>query len=360
MAVAMMVENPEASEEIYERVRALIGAQRPESCILHVAGPSPNGGFRVIELWDSEEEASRFFVERCLPAFEAVGVPVPPPPEFWPVHNRMYGERTNGGGETDRDTELEQAQAKLLAHYAPSTRIRRVRWSQGETQVLELGAGPPLLYVHGGLGGSFEVVPILGALAENHRVLEVDRPGHGLADPFDYRGVDLFDHGRTFLRDVVDGLELPTVDVVANSLGAFLSVAFALDDPSRVSRLALVGTPFGIMRRPPFLMLPLGLPLIGGGLAGTSFRMRRGTGAASSGPGHRPASRESRRSRARRRCREHATKRREHAQLDCVYRRLAPPWVSIAGDPRQALASFDDADTPHLGRTRRLRIAGVR
>ncbi len=100
MAVAMMVENPEASEEIYERVRALIGAQRPESCILHVAGPSPKGGFRVIELWDSEEEASRFFVERCLPAFEAVGVPVPPPPEFWPVHNRMYGERTNGRGET--------------------------------------------------------------------------------------------------------------------------------------------------------------------------------------------------------------------------------------------------------------------
>jgi pimeloyl-ACP methyl ester carboxylesterase len=175
----------------------------------------------------------------------------------------MYGERTNGGGETDRDTELEQAQAKLLAHYAPNTRIRRVRWSQGETQVLELGAGPPLLYVHGGLGGSFEVVPILGALAENHRVLAVDRPGHGLADPFDYHGVDLFDHGRTFLRDVVDGLELPTVDVVANSLGAFLSVAFALDGPSRVSRLALVGAPFGITRRPPLLMLPLGLPLIG-------------------------------------------------------------------------------------------------
>jgi 2-hydroxy-6-oxonona-2,4-dienedioate hydrolase len=165
--------------------------------------------------------------------------------------------------ETELDRELEKAQASLLARFAPETRVRRIPWSHGETQVFELGSGTPVLYVHGGLSGAFEVAPILRALAMSHRVVAVDRPGHGLADSFDYRGVDLLDHGRTFLRDVVDVLELPTVDVVANSLGAFLSVAFALDAPSRVSRLALVGAPFGIARRPPLVMLPLGLPLIG-------------------------------------------------------------------------------------------------
>jgi pimeloyl-ACP methyl ester carboxylesterase len=72
----------------------------------------------------------------------------------------------------------------------------------------------------GGLSGAYEVVPILASLAENHRVLAVDRPGHGLADPFDYGGVDLLDHARTFLRDILDALGLSTVDVVANSLGA--------------------------------------------------------------------------------------------------------------------------------------------
>jgi pimeloyl-ACP methyl ester carboxylesterase len=128
---------------------------------------------------------------------------------------------------------------------------------------LELGVGPPLLYVHGGLGGAYELVPVLARLARHHRVFAVDRPGHGLADPFDYHGVDLIDHARTFLGDVIDGLELPTVDVVANSMGAFWTVAFALDDPSRMSRLALVGAPFGISRRPPLLMIPFGLPLIG-------------------------------------------------------------------------------------------------
>jgi pimeloyl-ACP methyl ester carboxylesterase len=164
---------------------------------------------------------------------------------------------------TELNRELANAQDALLARYAPETQLRRIRCSQGETQVFELGTGAPLLYVHGGLSGAFEVVPILAALAENHRVLAVDRPGHGLADPFDYRGVDLFDHGRTFLQEVIDALELPTVDVIANSLGAFISVAFAIDAPGRVSRLVLLGAPFGIKRRPPLMMLPLGFPLIG-------------------------------------------------------------------------------------------------
>jgi pimeloyl-ACP methyl ester carboxylesterase len=61
----------------------------------------------------------------------------------------------------------------------------------------------------------------------------------------------------------VDALELPAVDVVANSMGGLWSVAFAIHAPRRVSRLALVGAPVGIARRPPLLMLPIGFPLIG-------------------------------------------------------------------------------------------------
>jgi 2-hydroxy-6-oxonona-2,4-dienedioate hydrolase len=165
--------------------------------------------------------------------------------------------------ESELDRELEKAQGALLARFAADTRVSRIRWSQGETQLFELGRGSPLFYVHGGLGGAFEFVPILKALAMNHRVLAVDRPGHGLAEPFDYRGVDLLDHARTFLGDILDALELSTVDVVANSMGALWSVAFAIHAPTRVSRLALVGAPVGLKRRPPLLMLPIGLPLVG-------------------------------------------------------------------------------------------------
>ena len=89
MAIAMMVDNPEGSQEIYESVREHLGLERPAGGIFHVAGPRPNGGWRVIEVWESEEDARRFVKERLLPAFEAAGAPPPPPPELWPVHNQL-------------------------------------------------------------------------------------------------------------------------------------------------------------------------------------------------------------------------------------------------------------------------------
>lgn len=88
MAVAMTVDNPNGSQEIYEKVREQLGLERPAGGIFHVAGPSPNGGWRVIEVWESEEDAKRF-AERLRPAFEKVGAPPPPPPELWSVHNYM-------------------------------------------------------------------------------------------------------------------------------------------------------------------------------------------------------------------------------------------------------------------------------
>jgi hypothetical protein len=89
MAVAMLIDNPDGSQEIYEQLRERIGLEKPAGGIFHVAGPSPNGGWRVIEIWESEEDAKRFLAERLGPAAEAVGTPPPPPPELWPVHNYM-------------------------------------------------------------------------------------------------------------------------------------------------------------------------------------------------------------------------------------------------------------------------------
>ena len=89
MAVAMLVDNPNGSKEIYDQVRERLGLERPAGGIFHVAGPSPNGGWRVVEVWESEEDARAFVAQRLLPAFETVGAPPPPPPEIWPVRNQM-------------------------------------------------------------------------------------------------------------------------------------------------------------------------------------------------------------------------------------------------------------------------------
>jgi hypothetical protein len=90
VAVAMMVDNPGGSQEVYDRIRGYLGIEKPVGGIFHVAGPSPNGGWRVIEVWESEDEANRFFRERFFPALEALGIEGPPPTrEFWPVHNAL-------------------------------------------------------------------------------------------------------------------------------------------------------------------------------------------------------------------------------------------------------------------------------
>jgi pimeloyl-ACP methyl ester carboxylesterase len=164
---------------------------------------------------------------------------------------------------SERDLELAAAQELLLERYAPDTRVRRIRWSHGETQVLELGDGPPLLLVHGGGDGAFEWVPVLATLAKTHRVLAVDRPGHGLADAFWYRNVDLQAHVRSFLADILDALELESTDVLANSIGGYWAAVFALAEPHRVRRLVIAGVPPGVVRDAPLPLRVMGLPVVG-------------------------------------------------------------------------------------------------
>lgn len=90
MPVFMMVDNPHGSQELYEKIRAQLALDSPAGGIFHAAGPSPTGGWRVVELWDSEEDAKRFLGGRFAGALEALGVSGPPPHvEFWPVHSFM-------------------------------------------------------------------------------------------------------------------------------------------------------------------------------------------------------------------------------------------------------------------------------
>jgi hypothetical protein len=87
MAIAMVVDNPDGSQEIYEKVRAQLGLESPAGGIFHAAGPSPDGGWRVLEVWESQEDAMRFREERLMPAFDAAGIPRPPgPPQIWHLH----------------------------------------------------------------------------------------------------------------------------------------------------------------------------------------------------------------------------------------------------------------------------------
>jgi pimeloyl-ACP methyl ester carboxylesterase len=161
------------------------------------------------------------------------------------------------------DREVREAQDALLAHFAPEAEVRRVPWSGGETQVLELGDGDPILLVHGGGDGAYEWVPFMPLLARRYRVLAIDRPGHGLASPFDYDRVDLVQHANTFLGDILDALGLRSAALVSNSIGGWWSAVFALERPHRVRRLVIAGHPPGVTRDAPLPLRLLGSPIIG-------------------------------------------------------------------------------------------------
>lgn len=117
------------------------------------------------------------------------------------------------------DRDLQTARARLLSKYAPGTQSHSIRWSGGATQVLELGRRPPLVLVHGGAGQASDWASIMPSLADRFHLYAVDRPGHGLADAFDYRGVDVSAHGVTFVGGILDALGLDSVPLVGHSMG---------------------------------------------------------------------------------------------------------------------------------------------
>ncbi len=89
MAFIRMFDNPGVTQEQYDASSQQVGASAdnmPEGGILHVAGPGPGGGWRVLEIWESEEAAQRFDEERVEPVLRSAGIQRPAP-ETWPVHN---------------------------------------------------------------------------------------------------------------------------------------------------------------------------------------------------------------------------------------------------------------------------------
>lgn len=57
------------SWEDYQRVVKELDDGAPEGLIVHVAGPYA-GGFRIIDVWESEDAYNRFRDEQLMPAFE--------------------------------------------------------------------------------------------------------------------------------------------------------------------------------------------------------------------------------------------------------------------------------------------------
>ena len=101
MAVLVTQELPGVSQKLYDGVNEKINAVAgpPAGLIVHTSGPA-DGGWRIVDVWESEAQAREFYEGRLTKAIEAVIGMAPPattaaePPDEPPgVRSRFHGLR---------------------------------------------------------------------------------------------------------------------------------------------------------------------------------------------------------------------------------------------------------------------------
>ena len=104
------------------------------------------------------------------------------------------------------------------------------------------GSGPAILMTHGFTGSSADFAKLVAPLGRSHTVITWDLRGHGKSDsPADPAAYSI----EISLRDMAALLDRAGAEravLVGHSLGGYLSLAFHLAHPERVSALVLIGT----------------------------------------------------------------------------------------------------------------------
>jgi pimeloyl-ACP methyl ester carboxylesterase len=104
--------------------------------------------------------------------------------------------------------------------------------------VIELGSGPPVVFIHG-LSGSWQNwLEQLPVFARDHRVIAFDLPGFG-ASQMPREKITIRGYGR-FVDALLGELGVSSAAVVGNSMGGFIGIELAIRFPERVERLVLV------------------------------------------------------------------------------------------------------------------------
>ncbi|MCI0427819.1 MAG: alpha/beta hydrolase [Nitrospiraceae bacterium] len=113
---------------------------------------------------------------------------------------------------------------------------------------LDVGAGPPVILIHGFGGSMWQWEHQQHTLSQHFRVLTLDLPGAGLSDKpeIDYRPDQMLD----FLVGFMDAVKIQQATVVGNSMGAGLAIGMALAHPTRIAKLILIdGLPQHVMEK---------------------------------------------------------------------------------------------------------------
>src|SRR5690349_8567589 len=117
---------------------------------------------------------------------------------------------------------------------------RWVRVCDRWVNVIELGSGDPIVFIHG-LSGSWQNwLENLPVLAHSHRVITLDLPGFGASEmPRDE--ISIANYAQC-VSELLGELGVEKATIVGNSMGGFIGAELAIEHAERVERLLLVSS----------------------------------------------------------------------------------------------------------------------
>ena len=102
------------------------------------------------------------------------------------------------------------------------------------------GAGPALVFLHGGWGPQW--TPFHDALAREFTLYAPDHPGTSDGDPESHRSLDDMWDLALFYEELFDKLALDKPALVGHSFGGMVAMAYATRHPDHPSKLILAST----------------------------------------------------------------------------------------------------------------------
>lgn len=131
--------------------------------------------------------------------------------------------------------------AAQVPPFPPSFRVQQIATNGTTLSVRVGGSGPAVILLHG-YGETGDMwAPLASKLVTNHTVIVPDLRGMGLsAHPT--TGFDKKTQGRD-ISGVLDALKIGKVDLVTHDIGNMVGYAFAMQDPARVTKFAILDAP---------------------------------------------------------------------------------------------------------------------
>jgi pimeloyl-ACP methyl ester carboxylesterase len=108
---------------------------------------------------------------------------------------------------------------------------------------VEMGEGPPIVFIHGLAGCWQNWLENIPRFAKNHRVVAVDLAGFGHSE-LPREEISIPGYGR-FMDAFLGQIGVERAALVGNSMGGFIAAETAISHPSRVEKLVLVSAAGG-------------------------------------------------------------------------------------------------------------------